>query len=107
MRHAGPAVGRLGKLLRSVRVSRNLTLTQAAACTGLSSSVLSNLETGKTRRLSKTALAKLSKGYGLAAELLGAAVHPDGPADLRSQAQRLRDRAAELERSAVELEGAG
>jgi transcriptional regulator with XRE-family HTH domain len=105
MKSTGSTATRLGTLLRSARASQGFTLEQMAERTHLSVTTLSNVETGKAPRPSRRSLAKLAMGYGVSADLLGAAVIPDGAAELRRQAQWLRERAAELERFARDLEG--
>ena len=67
----------LGKVLRTIRKEKNLTLRAVQEKTGLSNAYLSQIETEKIERPSPNVLFKLSKLYNLSYEkLLSLAGHP-------------------------------
>jgi transcriptional regulator with XRE-family HTH domain len=104
--------GPLGRLLSGARRARGLSLRYLEAPTGLTCAFLSSVETGRSRGLKLCSLVALARGYGLPLAALpvaagnGAAPGESSPAGrLRATAHALRERAAELERIAAELEG--
>jgi transcriptional regulator with XRE-family HTH domain len=104
--------GPLGRLLLGARRARGLRLRHLEEATGLTTQFLSHVEKGRSRDVKLSSLVALARGYGLPiAALLEATGIEGAPSEaapaskLRALAHGLRERAAELERIAAELEG--